>query len=227
MGYHATQWLYDNPPEIPRAVSRHVGADRIRWVLGVLCHYADDDTGETCPAQSTIAATLGPFVTRREISAALDVLQKLGVITFVAAAIPRQRGTTFRLDLPLDSGGDPPRRSARQLRGGSPTETEQLRGGSPTESEQLRGERVGDPPRDQLLPTSELENGLGSRARGAADLEDSPDDGKLSRAMVSAVLQTAGAPRRLTTRQGITPEPTEPVPITETLADIARRGGMG
>lgn len=110
MSLDALDWVMRGGPddgavEIPAGQSPHVGVLACRLVLITLAEHADV---RWCawPSQRTIARETG--LERRQVQAALHVLEQLRLIVEVQPAVPRSRGTTYELGVHSagDSAGD-------------------------------------------------------------------------------------------------------------------------
>lgn len=103
-----------------RGDGKHVGSTGVRLVLLVLAEHADANGRGSCPSQRTIADEAG--LDRRVVQHALRMLEADALIVPTAAAIPRQRGVTYRISL----GGDTPAQLghvAQRLGGDTPART--------------------------------------------------------------------------------------------------------
>lgn len=87
-----TSVLYAPPPQ----GSRNCSANTALRVLLVLADHANTAGAGSCPSQSTIADKL-TGLHRRDVQNALALLERQGFIEATAPAVPRKRGTVYRL----------------------------------------------------------------------------------------------------------------------------------
>ena len=90
------------PNDLPISLRKQIGVDRLRLILLDLASYANDKS-VAYPSVRTIAAETG--IQERKVRVGLEILQLIGLVTRVAAAIPGRRGVSYRLHLPSVEGG--------------------------------------------------------------------------------------------------------------------------
>jgi DNA-binding Lrp family transcriptional regulator len=100
-----------------RGDGKHVGKHAVFTVLIVLAEHSDPWGRGACPSQRTIADETG--LDRRQVQHALRQLEADQIITQIAPAVPRQRGTTYNIRL----GGDTPAQSSSRLGGDTPAQS--------------------------------------------------------------------------------------------------------